>query len=89
VTTILPMFGESGSTLFWLRSSTSDSCDARRARPLLALMTAFAFDASTYGFSNSPSRNFNVRTRSTAWSMRCVEIQPLRTAVRTAAVNPW
>ncbi len=83
------MLGDSGSTLFWFRSSTSDSCEARRARALFAVTAASAFPASTKGWSNSPSRNFRVRTRRTDWSIRALEIQRLWTAVSTPSVNPW
>src|SRR3954466_1865295 len=47
VTTILPMLGDSGSALLWLRSRTRDSCDARRARSLFPVTAASALLGST------------------------------------------
>ena len=88
VTTILWVAAPNGSTPLLLRSSTSDSVAALRARSLSAPSTAAsALAGSTYGCSNSPSRNFNVNTRPTASSSRRREISPRSTAALAAWWN--
>ena len=74
----------SGSTLFWLRSRVIDSRAACSVTSRPDSTAAFALLASTDGWSNSPSWNFSVRIRVTAWLIRLTDTLWLATSCCTA-----